>query len=75
MYVCIFKYGLYIIYSFSSLLQCNSCIIYELTYAETLPSDQTEVCDPPCKLGECCKDGKCMCLDTDTLTVEECKGL
>ena len=42
---------------------------------ETLPSDQTEVCDPPCKLGECCKDGKCMCLDTDTLTVEECKGL
>lgn len=45
------------------------------TCTEILPTDSSEVCDPPCELGECCKNGKCMCLDTDTLEVKECEGL
>ena len=33
-----------------------------------------EVCDPPCKRGECCLGNKCWCLNTTTVDVTECQG-
>ena len=34
-----------------------------------------EVCDPKCEPGQCCINGTCLCFDSDTKKVVECKGL
>ena len=42
---------------------------------DTKPNDSTEVCNPKCKPGQCCREGKCFCLDTTNMTMNICPGL
>ena len=38
------------------------------------PNDDTsQVCDPKCRLGQCCVDGKCLCIDPATLRADDCE--
>ena len=39
------------------------------------PNDSSEICDPECKPGQCCRDGKCYCIDTMSMTMSLCPGI
>ena len=40
-----------------------------------LPNDSSSnMCEPECNIGQCCEEGKCMCLNTTSLEVKECKS-
>ena len=40
---------------------------------ETKPNDTSEACQPNCRLGQCCVDGKCLCIDPATFEVDDCE--
>ena len=55
---------------------------FVFTTGDPIPSVSAEVCDLPCKPGECCMGNKCWCLNTTivdiTIIVDvttECQGL
>ena len=40
----------------------------------TFSDHSSNTCEPECNLGECCMEGKCMCLNITTLEVKVCKS-
>ena len=36
------------------------------------PNSTSQTCQPRCRLGQCCMDGKCLCIDPATFQVDDC---
>ena len=51
-------------------------IVYKIIYNAGIKPNGTseEVCDPKCEPGQCCMNGTCLCFDSDSMKVMECKG-
>lgn len=39
------------------------------------PSDPQTNCSGDCKVGQCCRDGKCFCLAIENRLLDECEGI
>ena len=53
------------------------CIIQLYLFEQILgakPGNDThEECRPSCRLGQCCIDGKCLCIDSEAMKVDDCE--
>ena len=43
------------------------------TFVGAKPNDTSQVCRPKCRLGQCCVNGKCLCVDPSTLKLHNCE--
>ena len=41
--------------------------------ARPMHNDTSEECSPKCRLGQCCVDGKCLCIDSEAMEVADCE--
>ena len=51
-------------------VKSGNCLIIG---ARPIHNDTSEECYPKCRLGQCCVDGKCLCIDSETMEVADCE--
>ena len=55
---------------YNNLYTCSYNNLITVTFAD----DSSDTCKPECNVGQCCMEGKCMCLNITTLEVKLCKS-